>query len=204
MKSSNCLRRMLCFRRKNSGPFRAAANSRILWMSFGQPSSVRFYTGRRARFLLCHLRADAAVHSGQERGAVWLPCLQQAAGILHFPAGHLDLGNGPASCSTAGDQFLPAALSPFESKLKRSAANLQQTLCVASAVTALVLRPVPAAGAHSSCRAEHPLHGGMVALQQRFRHIGLNGARKAAALHPPCAAAALQDALAQRKRHRQP
>ena len=44
----------------------------------------------------------------------------------------------------------------------------------------------------------------MVALQQRFRHIGLNGARKAAALHPPCAAAALQDALAQRKRHRQP
>ena len=26
--------RMLCFRRKNSGPFRAAANSRILWMSF--------------------------------------------------------------------------------------------------------------------------------------------------------------------------
>lgn len=38
----------------------------------------------------------------------------------------------------------------------------------------------------AAARAEHPLHGGMVALQQRFRHIGLNGARKAAALHPPC------------------
>lgn len=39
----------------------------------------------------------------------------------------------------------------------------------------------------AAARAEHPLHGGMVALQQRFRHIGLNGARKAAALlrHAP-------------------
>ena len=36
----------------------------------------------------------------------------------------------------------------------------------------------------AAARAEHPLHGGMVALQQRFRHIGLNGARKAAALRP--------------------
>ena len=36
----------------------------------------------------------------------------------------------------------------------------------------------------AAARAEHPLHGGMVALQQRFRHIGLNSARKAAALNP--------------------
>ena len=63
----------------------------------------------------------------------------------------------PASCSPAGDQFLPAALSPFESKIEKGLLQIcSRPFFVASAVTALVLRPVPAAGAHSSCPGRTP------------------------------------------------
>lgn len=44
---------------------------------------------------------------------------------------------------------------------------------------------------------EYLLDGCMVPLQQLPGHISLNGACKAAALHPPCALTALQNALAE-------
>lgn len=51
---------------------------------------------------------------------------------------------------------------------------------------------------------EYLLDGCMVPLQQLPGHISLNGACKAAALHPPGSRAALQDTLAQRQCHRKP
>ena len=50
---------------------------------------------------------------------------------------------------------------------------------------------------------EYLLDGCMVPLQQLPGHISLNGACTAAALHPPCALTALQNALAQSQRYGQ-
>ena len=51
---------------------------------------------------------------------------------------------------------------------------------------------------------EYLLDGCMVPLQQLPGHISLNGACKAAALHPPGSAAVFQQRLAQRQCHRKP
>ena len=63
---------------------------------------------------------------------------------------------------------------------------------------------LPQAEHIAAARAEHPLDLAAVARQPFLRDIGLDGACKAAALHPPRAAAALQDALAQRQRTESP
>ena len=50
--------------------------------------------------------------------------------------------------------------------------------------------------------AEHAVHGGTVARKARRRDERLDGAGEAAPLHPPSAAAALQNVLAEGQRHR--
>ena len=50
---------------------------------------------------------------------------------------------------------------------------------------------------------EYPLNGFMIPPEQPSGHIGLDGACKAAALHPPRALGAFQNALAQGQCHRQ-
>lgn len=52
--------------------------------------------------------------------------------------------------------------------------------------------------------AEYPLDLAVIAFQQALGNIRLNGACKAAALHPPGSRAALQDTLAQCQCHRKP
>ena len=55
----------------------------------------------------------------------------------------------------------------------------------------------------AAARAEDGFHCGTVALHQCIRHKGLYRPGKAAALHPPCAPAPCEDALAEGQRRRQ-